>query len=531
MINISNLSFQYPGTKDFALKNISLKIKPKTLTLVIGPSGSGKSTLLRCINGLIPHFSGGEIAGQIEVFGLDPIIQGVDQMANKVGMVFQEPESQFVFDVVEDELAFSLENQGMERNAMHLRVNSILEDLGINHLRQKKIRELSGGEKQKVAIASVLVAHPKVLLLDEPTSQLDPGSADEVLRLITNLKEKLNITVVISEHRLERLLPFTDQVIYIGNDHSVDSGSPQNIIPTKNIAPPIVKIAKKLNLKPIPLVPGDFPRINLNIHKSTKIKVADLEMENEQPIFSIKDLSTTIDGNQILENISLDLYEGEIFTLVGKNGSGKTTLLRSIMGLIPSEGEKYLGGNNVSNLQSGDIIQYFAYLPQNPHDLLFAETILEELRITLKNHGIVKENAKLLTFLQQFDLADKSHRYPRDLSVGEIQRTALAAITIHDPKIILLDEPTRGLDYLAKENLAKILTDWRNQGRTIFLITQDVEFAAGVADRAAILESGEVIFNGSPRKAFTQFPVFQTQTARLFPQTGWILPQDVPSNI
>jgi energy-coupling factor transport system ATP-binding protein len=531
MIEIFDLSFKYPGAADFALKNFSMTINPGTLTLVIGPSGSGKSTLLRCIIGLIPHFSGGEISGDIKVLDMDPIKQGVKEMASKVGMVFQEPESQFVYDVVEDEIAFALENQGMERNAMHQRVNSVMEELGIHNLRRKKINELSGGEKQKVAIASVLVSQPEILLLDEPTSQLDPESADEILQLITHLKEKRNLTVIISEHRLERLLPFTDQVIYIQEDHEIESGSPISVIPTKSIAPAIVKIAKKLNINPIPLVIEDFPDIKLDIKKSNELKIADVKKESEEPLFSTKDLSTTINGNQILKDISLNLYEGEIFTLVGKNGSGKTTLLRSIMGLIPSKGEKYLNGKNISELKSEEIIQNFAYLPQNPNDLLFAETILEELRITLKNHEIVKDQAQLIKFLGQFNLDDKSQRYPRDLSVGEIQRTALAAITIHDPKIILLDEPTRGLDYLVKDNLAKILIDWRNMGRSILLITQDVEFGACIADRVAILESGKIIFSGSPRIAFSQFPIFQTQTARLFPATGWILPQDVPSNL
>lgn len=531
MIKISNLSYKYPGSEEYILKNISLTVNPGALTLVIGPSGSGKSTLLRCINGLIPHFSGGEIAGQIEVFGLDPINQGVDEMAKMVGMVFQEPESQFVFDLVEDELAFVLENQGMERNAMHHRVNAILGDLGIQYLRTKKIRELSGGEKQKVAIASVLVAQPEVLLLDEPTSQLDPTAADDILEYITSVKEKLKITVMISEHRLERLLPFTDQVIYIGDDHKIEYGSPEDVIPTKNIAPPIVKIARKLKLDPLPLVLEDFPNTDLGIINKVENSSGNKASITKRELFSIKNLSTTINGKEILKDVSLDLHEGEIIALVGKNGAGKTTILRSILGLITSTGKKYLKGEDISDYSSGELIKYFACLPQNPNDLLFAESILEELQITLKNFHLEKTDPQLITFLQKFNLAKKCLRYPRDLSIGEIQRTALAAITIHDPRIILLDEPTRGLDYSTKENLAKILQDWRSEGRSILLITQDVEFAAKVADRAAILESGEIIFTGSPRKAFTQFPTFRTQTARLFPNTGWILPQDVQSII
>jgi len=531
MIKISHLSYKYPQTQDLVLKDISLTIDPDSLTLVIGPSGSGKSTLLRCVNALVPHFSGGEISGTVDVFGSNPIKQGVKEMAKKVGMVFQQPESQFVYDIVEDEIAFGLENQGMERIEMHQRLEKVLEELDIKDLRHMKIRSLSGGEKQKVAIASVLAAKPKVLLLDEPTSQLDPRSADEVLQFITILKKRLRMTILISEHRLERLLPFTDNVIYIGDDHKAAFGSPQEIIPETDLAPPIVKIAKKFNIKPIPLVPADFPEVSLigkiEVEKDTGIK----GLENENVLLSVKNLSTMIKGKHILKNVSINLNINEIFTLIGKNGSGKTTLLRSILGLIPSNGEKYLKGKEISDLPAGELIQHFAYLPQNPNDLLFAESILEELQITLRNHNMEKEETQLNEFLQQFNLSEKSHRYPRDLSTGEIQRTALAAITVHDPKIILLDEPTRGLDYAAKENLVQILHQWRNMGRSILLITQDVEFAAHVTDRAGILEAGKIIFSGSPRMVFTQFPIFQTQTARIFPEKGWILPQDVVIDI
>ena len=531
MIKISHLSYKYPQLQSYVLNDVNLSINPNSLSLVIGPSGSGKSTLLRCINGLIPHFSGGDVSGTIDVLGVNPIRQGVTNMAKLVGIVFQEPEAQFVYDIVEDEVAFVLEHQGYDRTSMHQRVETVLEKLSIQHLRHKKIRELSGGEKQKVAIAGVLAAQPKVLLLDEPTSQLDPQSADEVLQFITSLKEKLGITVIISEHRLERLLPYTDNVIFIGEDHKVAFGPPGEIIPETELAPPIVSIGKKLKLKPLPLVPAEFPEINVNGVVDGGERTRENGQIFEEGLLSIENLSTTINGKKILDNISLQLNYGEILTLVGKNGSGKTTLLRSILGLIPSIGEVNLRGERISDLPPDGLIQHFAYLPQNPNDLLFAESILEELQITLKNHNLEKEKDELITFLQQFNLAEKSLRYPRDLSLGEIQRTALAAITIHDPEIILLDEPTRGLDYAVKRNLAEILQQWRNVGKSILLITQDVEFAARVADRAAILEAGKIIFSGSPRVAFTQFPTFQTQTARIFPGKGWILPQDIPNII
>ncbi|MDF1518888.1 MAG: energy-coupling factor transporter ATPase [Brevefilum sp.] len=528
MINIEALSFKYPNISQYALENVDCQIEPGTLTLIIGPSGSGKSTFLRCINGLVPHFSGGTISGKIDVFGSDPITDGPETLAANVGFVFQEPEAQFVFDIVEDEIAFSLENMGVPRTEMHARVDDIIERLELSSIRHRSIHEISGGEKQKVAIASVLVTNPKVLLLDEPTSQLDPISANQILKLCVHLKNNSDLTIMISEHRLERLLPYTDKVIEINDEHKLFIGSPEQIIPHLQNVPPVVAIGKKLGLNPLPLTVEGFPDNVINNKKpGAKLVLPVLQETNSEPILEIKHLSAQINQKAILDDISFNLKQSEILVLLGKNGSGKTSLLRSILGLMVSMGEKYFKGQNFTDLPITRILDQIGYLPQNPSDLLFAETILDELKITLKNHGLEKTDQDLIDFLQQFNLAEKSHQYPRDLSVGERQRIALAAITVHDPDIIFLDEPTRGLDYAAKDLLSMLFKDWRDSGKGILLITHDVEFAADLADRVTILEGGKIIFTGSPSAAFSQFPAFQTQTARLFNAFGWILPEQV----
>ncbi len=216
--------------------------------------------------------------------------------------------------------------------------------------------------------------------------------------------------------------------------------------------------------------------------------------------------------------------------MIGPNGSGKTTLLRSILGLIPSSGERYFRDSDLGTAEFSKTIRWIAYLPQNPNDLLFAETVIDELKITLANHQINKDEVKLVEFLQGYDLEDKKYRYPRDLSVGERQRTAIAAISIHQPDMLLLDEPTRGLDNMAKEKLGKLLQTWSHLGKSTLLVTHDVEFGAKFADRAAILENGFILFSGSPQEIFTQYPKYQTQTSQLFPGNGWITPDDVISN-
>ncbi|NLN70939.1 MAG: ATP-binding cassette domain-containing protein [Chloroflexi bacterium] len=527
MIKIKNLSYRYPlGTKN-VLDHVSLEIQKGTLTLVTGASGTGKSTLLRCINGLVPHFSGGTISGEIQVFGADPIAAGVEAMAQTVGFVFQEPEAQFIFDTVEDEIAFSLENAGIPREEMERRIQDALQIVKLSHLRTKNIAEISGGEQQKVAIASALVTQPMVLLLDEPTSQLDPISADEMLKFILDLKIRLNLTVLISEHRLERLLPYVDFILNMCADRTVIFGTPQEVLPFMEQVPPIVEIAKHFGISPLPLTPVDFPKEDF-VQARLNLKKKQLPTVSTQPIcLSIEGLSTRLNDHWILKDISLQMARGEILVLIGPNGGGKTTLLRSVLKMIPCSGRVELNGINAENLRFSEIIQEIAYLPQNPNDLLFAASVIDELKITLTNHKQGFEKLDFKDFLKPFGLDKLGDHYPRDLSVGERQRTALAAVTIHNPSIIFLDEPTRGMDYHAKKRLGTLFQQWRQQGKAILLITHDVEFAAILADRVIILEEGQIIFSGAPQIAFTEFPAYQTQTARIFPETGWVTSGDV----
>lgn len=527
MIKFSQLTFQYPQSSQPVLKDVNFEVQPGTLTLVTGASGSGKSTLLRCINGLVPHFSGGVIIGDIRVFGSDPIKQGPQPLASLVGFVFQEPEAQFVFNIVEDEIAFALENAGIPREEMHARVDQVVEQLHLSEIRGKEIHNTSGGEKQMVAIASALVSRPRVLILDEPTSQLDPISADQVLQYIVSLKSDMNLTVLISEHRLERLLPYTDNIAHLTNEHRLVFGPPQEILAKMAQVPPIIEIAKGLGLSPLPLTPQDFPQTSKIKSSHNKDMGYRQTSEQKKPLLEVIDLAVSLSGRSILKDLNLFLSQGEILSLLGANGAGKTTLLRSILGLIPYQGDIRLFNKDMKQMGLSAIIQHIGYLPQNPNDLLFAESVLDELKITLSNHGLEIENEALTTFLNKFGLSEKQNRYPRDLSVGERQRTALAAITVHHPQIIFLDEPTRGMDYQAKHDLSLLLKEWRNQGKAILLVTHDVEFAAGLADRVNIIEDGKISFNGSPQKAFTQFPAFRTQTAQLFPHTNWITAKDI----
>ncbi len=447
-------------------------------------------------------------------------------MAEHTGFVFQEPEAQFIYDTIEDEIAFALENLGTPYENMHQRVNEMIKTFGLGGIRQGKIHNLSGGEKQKISLASVMITHPKVLLLDEPTSQLDPISAEDLLEFVLKLKSEQGLTVLIAEHRLERLLPYIDNILHIDERQQIHFGNPQGILKMMTKVPPIIRIGRAFNLDPLPLSVKEFPPLpNIEI---APIKSKTIEQSAiKSPQIEIKDLSVKLSGRQILTNVSLNIRAGEILTLLGPNGAGKTTLLRAIMGLVDSEGTKQLKQQDMNALKLQNLIKTIAYLPQNPNDLLFSESVIEELKTTLENHGMSKPESELTHFLEHFGLAPLKDRFPRDLSVGERQRTALAAITVHDPQIIFLDEPTRGMDYRAKDSLNALLQSWVNQHKAIVLVTHDIELAASLSDRAVILEKGRILFDGDPEIAFTRFPKYQTQTARIFPNTGWIKSSDV----
>lgn len=531
MIKFSHVSFSYPNQERKVLNNINLELPPGSLTLVTGASGSGKSTLLKCINGLAPHFTGGSVSGEVNIYGHDPIIEGPKGLSKIVSYVFQEPESQFVFDIVEDEIAFSLENFGISREEMVNRINLVLNQLDLNFIKDAKVSSLSGGEKQKVAIASALVNDPRVLILDEPTSQLDPFTADALLKFIITLKTTMDLTILVSEHRLERLLPYADSIIHLGSQGAIKFGSTQSILHEMEQVPPIIEIARKFNLQPYPLSSGTFPeKIRMSLSDKESSSVLDQESADQTPVLECRNLSTAIKGEQILKNVNLNLNKGQIAVIHGPNGSGKTTLCRSLVGLQPSEGQFWLNGQKIKSLVTENLIKEIGYLPQNPNDLLFAETVLDELIITLNNHHLPYQNEYLREFLAHFDLDGKQGAYPRDLSVGERQRTALAAITVQQPNIIILDEPTRGMDYQNKTALCKILSIWRDQGRSICLVTHDVEFGAILADRVIFLEDGEITFDGHPKVAYTKFPRYRTQTASIFPNNNWITPEDIQEN-
>ncbi len=553
MIIFDRIRFTYPNAERPALRDVSLSFNEGELTLLVGPSGSGKSTLLRLINGLVPHFSGGILQGRVRVNNLDPISGTPQEMSQHVGFVFQDPEAQFVVDRVEDEIAFALENMGMPEAEMRIRVEEVLDLLDLSNLRDRPLEHLSGGEQQRVAIASALALRPSILVLDEPTSQLDPKSAEDVLTTLVRLNSDLGLTIVLAEHRLERVLPFADRVVYLPNPEDVPipdgalcpekpiiEGTPRDVLQQIDLGSPLVQLAKALDWQPLPLTIKEAIRFrNATVNDEQKATHENAEAgdslpigaTNQETILSVQGLDFGYGQGEVLQNVSFTVCAGEMVALMGRNGSGKSTLLRCVMGLLqPKRGQIALHGQSTLAADVATIATSIGYLPQNPNALLFADTVYEELAITLRNHGREADSEQINSLLASLGIAALAEHYPRDLSVGQRQRVALAAVAIMHPQILLLDEPTRGLDHHAKASLVELLSRWNQAGMTTIIVTHDVEFAAMLADRVILLSQGEVVHDGSTHTLFGTSPLFATQVARLFPKTNWLTVQDVLSS-
>lgn len=526
MIDFDRFSVTYPNSAAPALSEVSLHVPNGSFTLVVGPSGSGKSTLLRALNGLVPHFTGGVVGGHVRVAGMNPIALGPQSMSMQVGFVFQDTDAQFVTDRVEDEIAFTLENAALPRTDMRVRLEEALDMLELAHLRRRRIDTLSGGQKQRVAIASALALRPNILALDEPTSQLDPKSAEDVLQALLRLNHDLGLTIVLSEHRLERVVPFVDQIAHLAaRGERLEVGDPRSILMHTAAAPAVVRLARRFGWQPLPLnVKEGRP-----FAAATDVPPRSPNTPDAGPgdaLVRIADLDAGYDGAPVLHDVSFTLHGRQMTAVLGRNGSGKSTLLKTIIGLMrPTRGRVILEGRDVTRATVAAIASQVAYVPQDPNTLLFADTVADELRITLRNHGLPATDDRIAATLAQFDLTELSSAYPRDLSTGERQRVALAALCVTRPRVLLLDEPTRGLDHDARQHLVRHLRDMRDDGAAILLVTHDVELAAALADRVILLSEGRLLVDGAPEELLAQSPLFATQTARLFPGAGYLTPE------
>jgi energy-coupling factor transporter ATP-binding protein EcfA2 len=528
LIRLREFSFTYNGAEKPALSKINLTIEDGQFVLITGASGGGKSTLCRCFNGLVPHFYGGRISGKAEVQGMDIVEHPPRELATKVGMVFQDPENQLVTTDVEREIAFGLENLGYPRSLIARRIEEALDAVGIANLRFARNQELSGGEKQKVAIASVLALHPQILVLDEPTSELDPQSAEEVLRLLERLNDELGLTVILIEQRLDRVIHLVDRLLVMGRGQILADGTPQEVLGGDSEGlgiglPPVIRLMRKLQGKDLALngLPLTVKDARLQLQKVLRgVKTASFADAGagSKPVLNIDKLWFSYGERAVLRNINLDIERGGFIGIMGRNASGKTTLVKQFNGLLrPVKGRVMLGGADIRKSPVADLSQRVGYVFQNPNDHLFADTVEDEIAFSLKNRGLEEtEITKAVEgMLNEFELGRYRKSYPRNLSGGEKQRVALASVLVAEPEVIILDEPTRGMDYILKKKLINYLDDYRRRGNTVIMVSHDVETIAECAQRVVLLSEGQVVVEGDKREVLAKALLFSPQINRL----------------
>lgn len=527
MIEFHDVSVTYDESSGPVLSGADFVLDEGELTLVVGPTGSGKSTLLRCINGLVPHFSGGTLHGRVVVDGRDTRTHRPRDLADVVGFVLQDPVSSFVTDTVEEELAYGMEALGVDATAMRRRVEETLDLLGLADVRSRPLQTLSGGQQQRVAIGAVLASGPRILVLDEPTSALDPVAAEDVLASLHRLVHDLGLTVVVAEHRLERVIHHADRILVIDAGHVSPLLDPAEAMITSPIYPPVIGLGRHLGWSPLPLSVRDARRRARDLRATLPDLVsagadgrrgAPGEGEQAEPVGTVERLVVDRGGHPALRAVDLEVRAGEVVALMGRNGAGKSTLLATLVGqLAPASGRVRLGGPgrplDPTAAKPAEIVRRAGLVPQDPSLILYADSVADECAAADRDFGVPAGTTRAV--LDRIAPGIDDDRHPRELSEGQRLSLALALILASEPRLVLLDEPTRGLDYGVKRRLVALLRELASDGHGIVLATHDVELAAEVATRVVVLAEGEVVADGAAPAVLAASPAFAPQVAKI----------------
>lgn len=540
MITLDKVGYTYPSRPaEPVFDSLNLQLGAGAGLLVAGPSGVGKSTLLRLFNGLVPHFHGGRMWGHVRVAGANPVALGPRGMSRHVGFVVQDPEDHFVTTRVEDELAFGMENHAVPRPEMARRIEEVLQRLDIVHLRRRRIETLSGGEQQRVAMAGVLVLEPDVLVLDEPTSQLDPLTAREVVQCLDGLRCG-GTTLVLAEHRLQRVRSLADRLLRLPEGETVEAastlGSPMGQLLeglAKGSNGDLAASARDALL----LSPGqDLPKhaviqtLRRRLQEAAAGRPAEAARRSGEAekvpdaVLEVENLGVTYGRHEALSEVSWSLPRGASVALLGRNGAGKSTLLAALLGMTKTTTGRVhwqLGRQELDPSRHGlrQLAQHVALVPQQVARLMFHETVDAELAFSLRGRDGGKELAEDL--LRRYGLDHRRTAYPRDLSSGERLRLGLALMTCTSPEVLLLDEPTRGLDDLARQRFVQHLDELKAGGTSVVLATHDVDLVAAVADRVIMLDGGRVVAQGPTTEVLQQFPAWQPELMQYLGDARW----------
>lgn len=503
LLELRQISVEFEDQARPVLTEVELSIDEGELTVVLGPTGSGKSTLLGVVSGLVPSFTGGRLSGDLLWQGESILTLPARERAGLIGFVGQDPAWGFVTDTVEEELAYGMEQLGLAPATMRRRVEETLDLLGIADLRDRPLRTLSGGQQQRVAIGSVIATSPRVLVLDEPTSALDPIAAEEVLATVSRLVRDLGTTVVMAEHRMERVIEFADSVLLI--NEKVRHGPTRSMLAAASIRPPLVELGTRLRWTPMPLTIREGRRFSSEQRRSwmEHPPAVPARPEPGRSILTGRGIVVRYGEKIAVAGVDLSLHRGQVTALMGRNGCGKSSLLWALHGAGRRDGGTVTTSDGAS----------VSLVPQTPTDLLYLGTVRAEC--SAGDRAADLADGTTLDLLGRLVPGIDPEAHPRDLSEGQKLAVVLAVELAADPPVVLLDEPTRGLDYAAKSVLAATVTAMAAEGRAVLIATHDVEMVAATCTRVVVMAEGEVVTDGDTRDVLAGSALLATQVAKV----------------
>lgn len=521
---LDKVSYIYPNTKERVLKDISLTIRKGEFLGIVGATGAGKTTLCLALTGIVPQFYGGRFFGKIAIAGLDSLEHPVSELARHVGIVFEDPEVQITATSVENEIAFALENLCVPRAEILQRIPHVLASVRLAGFEKKNPQELSGGQKQRLAIAAALALKPALLILDEPTSQLDPIGAQEVFATVKALKDELGMAIVMVSHAAEEMAEFCDRLALLSEGQLVAIGTPAEIyaqvdlLEQNQLRPPEVAQAfSQIQQKgiaipniPVTLSSGINAIAGLRSHLQPTVPPIFTPpfLKSNSPILSVQNLyHTYADGTEAIKNVSLDIQQGEYVLIVGQNGAGKSTLVKHFLNLLqPTSGKVLVGDRPTQALSVSDLAQSIGYLAQNPDNQIFNTSVEKEVAFALPFLGYTSERIQQETerSLKAMQLWEQRHAHPLSLPKGERGRIVIAALLAMNPEIIIFDEPTTGQDYQGAASILEVSRQLHQMGKTVIVITHHLYLMPEYADRAIVMGKGTLLLDAPLRQAYHQ---------------------------
>lgn len=527
MIKFDNVTYYYPSTSKPAIDGIDLRVNEGETVLITGPSGAGKSTLCYMLNGIIPSSFGGELQGEVIVNGQNTVENTIGELAFTSGLLFQDPSGQLISSTVEDEIAFGPENKGLSIEEINNKVNKYINYVNMGQFRNRPPQALSGGQQQSVAFASILAMEPEIYILDEPTSNLDPLGSELTLQLMKKIAQESNKTVILVEHKIEKVIDLVDRIIVMDKGKIVYDGLPDEVMSNYEklvdigVMPPqitqmtsMLKDQKGLDIKvKTNLEEGveELKKVIPKIPSKIDTKIIDKQFKSfrtfDQVAIEVKDLHFGyVPEVEVLHGVNLKIYDGEFLSIVGQNGSGKTTIVKHLNGILkPTSGDILVYGENTKEKTIAYLSTKVGYCFQNPDHQIFSSRTWDEIAYGPKNLGYDEEKIKdmVKTVSKILGIEDILDENPYNLSKGQRQQIAVASILAMQPNIIIVDEPTTGQDPKQSRSMMELMKSLnREYNKTIVVITHDMNIAAEYSDRLVVMHSGEVLIEGTPREVF-----------------------------